>query len=1121
MPYSLQTQLEQLYHSMAVLEAQRALLGDAVVEPALAGLRQQVAALQTQPAADLTPVEERRILTILFADVVGSTALAEKQDPEEWRQIIAQIHATVGDIIANHNGAVVQYLGDGLLAFFGAKQAGERDPENAIRAALESQGALAKLETREKIKVRVGIHTGLVVIGELGAAAHKEYTATGDAMNLAARLQSAAPPGGILISHDTYRHVRGVFDVTPQPPLTVKGKSEPLQTFLVRRAKPRVFRVISRGVAGVETRTVGREAEIQRLRGAYLDAFSQHKVVWAQIIGEAGVGKSRLVDDTNEWLDLREESFRLFRARAIAGEVTQPFALIRRMWFDRFQIAEDAPLAQAEAKWVKGFQELSRTAEIEPAHALGLLVGLPFNDSPYIGALRADPAQVKGRAFVVSRELFKTVREQDPTVILLEDLHWADGSSWEYLKEVVLEGDSPGARNGLFIAATARPEWNPPDTLKQYSQYIQLDLAPLSEDDTRELAHELLKEVEAVPKQVVEMLIERSEGVPYYAEELVNWFIDRGIVDQSSEPWRFVSSRLQESPLPTTLQHLLLTRLSLLSENERAGLQRGAILGRNFWEGGIAALGVRQPNAILNGLQPRGFVEPQSESSLEGEKEWSFRHVLLRDATYESVLKRERAGLHKAAANWLEEQARRAGRLDEFAGLLGEHAERSGEKSAAADWYLRAGERAKAQGAMREAESFCSRVLELLPPSDKERRWQALLGREEVLAILGEQEAYQADVNALVALAREMADDRRLGEALMRQSIYLHRMGAYRAQLSAVEETLAAAQRGGDQLLEVRALADKAEVLTRLGEMEGALAGAEDALARARELKDYATLLQVLINAAFTHGYSGDWGRIVAAYSEAAELAHRLGDRYREGLVLSDLGYTYTQLGLYKQARVRLEQARSLNEAIGSRRPRAYSLQNLGLVYWRSGDRRLARAVLDESARELEALGDALGRATGLLYLAYEMEDSGDMARASQRYMEARDLFTNLGGQGLAHDARAGLARCALKRGQLDQAREQATELAIYLRDHGSAGMDAPIWAYQTCADVFDALVGLSIPSSANSESGQVAVPATSGGNDVRTLGREAVDAGYRELMERADKITNVEWRKSFLENVS
>src|SRR5512136_978847 len=289
MAESLQAQIDKLRTTINGLEAQRKVLGDEIVESALTTLREKLNLLEQQvTAAQPGPVEERRMDTILFTDMVGSTGLAEKLDPEEWRRIVSKTHSAIGDAITAHHGTIAQYLGDGLLAFFGAKEASENDPENAIRAALDGQVAVANSLASEKVQVRCGVHTGLVVVGELGASAHKEFTASGDAMNVAARLQSAAPPGGILISHDTYRYVRGVFDVTPRPPLTVKGKSEPIQTYLVRRAKPRPFRSVTRGVAGIETRTVGRDAETQALQQAYLRAYEQHSVVWMQLLGEPG-----------------------------------------------------------------------------------------------------------------------------------------------------------------------------------------------------------------------------------------------------------------------------------------------------------------------------------------------------------------------------------------------------------------------------------------------------------------------------------------------------------------------------------------------------------------------------------------------------------------------------------------------------------------------------------------------------------------------------------------------------------------------------------------------------------------------------------------------------------------
>ena len=1090
-------QLDQLRQAMAVFEAQRQALGDAAVDAALEGLRQRMASLETQAAAQPAPAEERRVVTILFTDVVGSTALAERLDPEEWRQIVEALHATVGTNIQRHHGMVVQYLGDGLLALFGARTSTERDPEDAILAALDAQAAVAGMQLAHPVRIRVGIHTGLVVVGDLGGDEKKEFTATGDAMNLAARLQGAAPPGGVLISHDTYQHVRGVFTVTPQPPLPVKGKQEPVQTYLVRRVKPRSFRAVLRGVAGIQTRTIGRDRELRQLQATYLDAFENRRLVWTQVVGEAGIGKSRLLDDLRDWSELRPELLRLLRARAYAGDARQPFSLIRRMWFDRFQIAEDAPLAQAEAKWVERFQELGRTAEVEPAHALGLLVGLPFADSPHIGAMRGDPVQVKGRAFVVSRDLLQRIRQEQPILLLLEDLQWVDASSWEYLTQVLLaDAPSDEGLHGTLVLAAARPEWTPPEELLRYARYVPIELQPLSEEATRELVAELLQRVEGVPGDVVRLIVERSEGVPYFAEEMVNWFVDRGIVDRTREPWRFVPARLKETPLPTTLQHLLLTRLSALNDGERALLQRGAIFGRNFWAGGLEALGVRRPAALLGPLQPRGFVEAQPESSFEGEVEWSFHHTLLRDVTYESVLKRERAGLHKAAAAWLQEQAQRAGRLDEFAGLLGEHAERASEMTAAADWYLRAGERAKARGATAEARKFLDRALELLPPIDRERRWRALVGREEVLGILGEPDAWRADVAALLDLAEALDDDNRRAEVYYHQAEYARQTGDYRAGLRAADDAVAAARRAGNHVIEVQALSVKMRAQARLGDVGAAGQTAEEALARAQDLGDDATLARTLARVGAFYNEAGDAAKALHLGRLQVEIDHRLGNRAQEAAGLGDMGFKYVSLGLYRLARVTLEQALALDDAIGARRSRAYALQNLGLASFRTGDARAARRILDQSLSEMVAVNDAFGRAGTLFYLGLVLEQAGDTSGAKRRFEEASGISTDLGARAFAVDCWAGLARCALAQAQQDEARRHATDIQNYLREHGAKGLEAPVWAHQTCADIFDAL-------------------------NEPELARSAVEAGYRELMDRAGKISEPEWRKSFLENVA
>ncbi len=1085
-----QAQLEQLRASLQVLETQRPLLGDAI-EPALEAVRAQIAALEAELMPP-TSTEERRIVTVLFSDIVGSTALAENMDAEDWRTVINVVHSLVGFAIQKYGGLILQYQGDGVVALFGLPNPHELDPENAVRSALEMQAELAQLTLQPRIHMRVGIHTGLIVLGSIGSDVKREYAAFGDPMNLAARLQAAAPVDGVLISHDTYRYVRGVFDLAIQPPITVKGKSEPIQTYVVERARPRPFRTVTRGVAGIEVQTIGQETELDQLQAAFQMVCDDRKVVWAQIIGEPGIGKSRLLNDARDMLDLRPERFRWLRARTFQGDEKHAFSLVRRMWFDRFQVAEDVPLAEAEARWLAQFAALRGPDQEEAAQALGLLVGLPFNDSPHIGALRHEPAQVKGRAYVVSCELLAAIRAQQPIVVLLEDMHWADPSSWDYLVHMLLEGPQSD-QHGVLIIATARPEWNPPPALLNYPDYAPINLAPLSEPVCRALALALLQRVEDVPDSIVELIVQRSEGVPYFVEEIINWFIDHNIIDTNHDPWTFDAKHFAEVPLPTTLQHLLLTRLSTLTEIERLTLQHGSIFGRNLWEGGLAALGVPDGASALKQLQPRGFVDAQPESSLAGEKEWSFHHALQREVAYESVLKRLRRELHKTAAVWLENQARQAGRLDEFAGILADHLDRAGEKIAAADWYLKTGAHSHAQGAFLEARASFERVLELVPPSDHLRRWQAWLGRNDAVNRLGDHVAHQQSVEALLDLAQYLGPAY-LAEAHYRKALLLDMVGNYSAALPEYNIALVNTRQSQAISLEIRILGMLIICQNRLNDMAGATVTAQQVLSRIHELEEIDSI-KVLTNLAVYYVESGDLAQAAQLHQEQAAISQRLGERGNQASALMNLGYDYLCLGMYEAGREAVEQALRLFETFGARRELAYARLNLGLIYWRSANLSAALLVFKSVQQDLMALGDTFAQAAGLSYSAIVLEQLNEVGEAQQQFETARSIFTQVGARGYAADALAGLVRCTLAAREFDTARHYTAELWDYLQLQGTQGMEFPLRAYLTCVEAC----------------------MTFNENDWE---RKALEAGYHELTTRAEKINRVEWRQSFLTNV-
>lgn len=302
---------------MTAIESQRPVLGDAVVDAALMAMHAQLATLEAFPSVE----QQRKQATVLFADVVGFTTLAETKDAEEVTELINALWAQLDGLVTAYGGRIDKHIGDAVMALWGVESAREDDPERAIRAALAMQEEISafnadmkrrrRLPENVALELRVGVNTGPVLLGQVGLT--REYTAMGDTVNLANRLEQAAPLGGVLVAHNTFRHVRGVFDAQPLGPLQVRGRQEAVPAYVVLRPKPRAFRLATRGVEGIETRTIGREGELAALQVAFAAAIVEARACIVAIVGEAGVGKSRLLYEFDNWVDLRPERVRYFK----------------------------------------------------------------------------------------------------------------------------------------------------------------------------------------------------------------------------------------------------------------------------------------------------------------------------------------------------------------------------------------------------------------------------------------------------------------------------------------------------------------------------------------------------------------------------------------------------------------------------------------------------------------------------------------------------------------------------------------------------------------------------------------------------------------------------------------
>jgi class 3 adenylate cyclase/tetratricopeptide (TPR) repeat protein len=964
------TEVEKLEQAIAALEAQRATLGDEVVETALTPLRKKLSALSANPA---TPTQ-RKMITILFVDVTGFTALSQTLDAEVVAETINTLWQRIDFIIHEHGGVIDKHIGDAVMALWGIEEAREDDPERAIRAALAIQATAHTGDGQFSGPLRAGINTGPVLLGKIGSTG--EYTAMGDAVNLASRLESAAPPGGVLISHDTYRHVRGVFDVVPQPLLTVKGKTEPVQTYLVQRAKPRAFRMATRGVEGVETRMIGREAELLTLQNLFRAVTEGDEAHLFTVIGEAGVGKSRLLYEFDNWLELLPEQVLYFKGRATLEMMNTPYGLLRDVFRYRLGILESDNLSIVLAKFTDGLAGLTSA---DQACLIGHLIGFDFSAAPAVrNLLRSGQFVNEATASLIA--YFQAASASSPVVVLLEDLHWADNASLDMVGELL----SQLADSRLLIAATARPTFKERRPLWGEGQLAgtRLELKPLLKRDSRLLVHEILQKVGVLPEELRELIVTNAEGNPFYVEELIRILIDDEVIRPGEESWQVETGRLKEIRIPPTLTGVLQARLDGLPADERLALQRASVVGRLFWDQTVAALqaeGERQIGVApqLEALRARELVYRREQSAFDNALEYIFKHALLRDVTYDSVLLKVRRAYHRQVADWL--NAVSGERRGEYLPLVAEHYQKADAPERAGAALSEAGERALSLSLYSEAREFFSRALSLI-------RDEA--GRCHVECLLSEACVWLSEFEAARLHAESAGADARKLDLLVEAARALNTLGQIALDqgdlaraADCLDEALALARTVRDSAVETRVLFNCGWVTWLKGDLERAEALFLDSLQLARRANDAPGILAALNGLGVTLMPGERWEESERYTQEALELACATGNRYRMVTALNNLGALADSRGDLQRLRVYNEQALALSQQL--RLPKIYALLsvNMSIPEIAAGNFEAARFHLRNGAQSALKSGLTPTVVAAVMFYGCLVMSSDDRAR--------------------------------------------------------------------------------------------------------------------------------------------
>ncbi len=1031
----------------------------------------------TPPAPEEPPPEERRKATVIFADLSGYTAVSERVDPERMKTLIDRALRRLGEEVEGYGGTVDKYIGDNVMGVFGAPVSHEDDPERAVRAGLAMQAAMEEINDRiaadlgASFSLRVGINSGEVLAGRVGDG----YTVIGDPVNVASRLQSAAKPGTVTVGEVTHRLTRGAIEYVELEPLELKGKSEPVPAWEAVRA---VIGGRAARASRPSTPLIGREDEAELLHSLYERVTHESRPHLVTVIGQAGVGKTRLLRELGHEVVERDPNVAIRLGSCPAYGAGLAYWALGEVVRGQFEIADTDDAEAAWRKLERGIARLVSDADTEESpERLAAIVGRPLGIEPpgsadgdaRLSGDAEDAQQMRDRLFSAVRSLVEAASRQHPLVLAVEDIHWADEGMLDLIEYLARWVRGPAlllcmARDELL---DRRPGWG-----GGRLNATTITLEPLAQEHTLELVTALLPAAGGGNgEQLATQVAERSGGNPLFAEEMVNRILEEG-----GDP----------EALPETVHSVLAARLDSLPRPERRVLQHASVVGQTFWEGSLAGVAAEEGIGLagaLSALQEKDLIVPTAGSRLAGEREYAFKHVLIRDVAYSTLPKAVRARKHASVGTFIEERA--ADRSEGVVAMVADHLGRAAAlgdgadlepaeleriDARALDALESAGDSSAALYSNQEAFGHYEAALALrraLDPASRARiaeklgdvalrlgrvdrsveAWEECMKhhrREEDLARVGDLhrkigaglwhkgdregsiEHYQRGIDLLKDGPPSLELVRLYEEAA---SLYMH-TGDNMLAIYASEKALRLAERLGEAAAASRAHGIFGRVFGRIGDAERARENLERSVELARETDPGEAVRALLALGYHLEVSEADYEGAGRAYGEALELAQQTGDLPSQVELYAALAQLAVHRADWAEVERQTDASAELAEREGLQGKLCFPTLMHGIQQWRAGE-------LDAAGEELERafeMADQVGRSEvafqSLFWLAATLRDRGDHADADQAIARALDLCERAGLIAQSLEATAARAVNLALSGKEAQAREVADEAA-------------------------------------------------------------------------------------------